>query len=283
VASIVLIGITVLTSIAVAVWMGGMTVDIVESNIVTSKITPNIFSKSNNIAVLNETGIFNIQIQNNADSPKNVSIQVVSPEGKIDSKEIELEPKSVHYEIVNENLTISGLWNISVLSDSQVLDSYSFLTLTNRADALMQISAQNNLQGGNDIAAQSNMFAMLSLLFSGTISCAALIVSLRNFKWLSRISNKEATTQERSKDQKKDTQIRKHSLILIDLNKVEDDGSFSCPNCGTQISPKDETEQIYHIVKSKIVNEQLAELVISCNVCDTIMKIIGFENTFKTG
>lgn len=62
----------------------------------------------------------------------------------------------------------------------------------------------------------------------------------------------------------------------IDLISIEGDGSFPCPKCGMSISPEDETETNYKIVDTKVVNGELAELVISCGKCRSVLKLTGF-------
>jgi hypothetical protein len=62
----------------------------------------------------------------------------------------------------------------------------------------------------------------------------------------------------------------------IDLIAIEGDGSFPCPKCGMSISPEDETETNYKIVDTKVVNDELAELVISCGKCRSVLKLTGF-------
>jgi hypothetical protein len=62
----------------------------------------------------------------------------------------------------------------------------------------------------------------------------------------------------------------------IDLIAIEGDGSFPCPKCGMSISPEDETETNYKIVDTKVVNGELAELVISCGKCRSVLKLTGF-------
>ena len=43
------------------------------------------------------------------------------------------------------------------------------------------------------------------------------------------------------------------------------------------ISPEDETEKNYKIVDTKVVNDELAELVIACGKCRSTIKITGFQ------
>jgi predicted RNA-binding Zn-ribbon protein involved in translation (DUF1610 family) len=67
----------------------------------------------------------------------------------------------------------------------------------------------------------------------------------------------------------------------IDLTVMDGDGSFPCPKCGTVISPEDETEEIYRIVNTKVMNDQLVELVIECGTCKSSIVLTGFETAVE--
>ena len=67
----------------------------------------------------------------------------------------------------------------------------------------------------------------------------------------------------------------------IDLSQIEGDGSFQCPKCETLISPEDETGQVYTIIDTKVVNDELVELVISCSTCGTLIKLTGFQQIIE--
>ena len=69
----------------------------------------------------------------------------------------------------------------------------------------------------------------------------------------------------------------KVSSYKIDLDAIEGEGSFPCPKCGTKISPEDETEENYTVIDTKVVNDELAELVIACGKCGSTMKLTGFQ------
>jgi predicted RNA-binding Zn-ribbon protein involved in translation (DUF1610 family) len=69
---------------------------------------------------------------------------------------------------------------------------------------------------------------------------------------------------------------KKTSTYTIDLAILEGDGSFQCPQCGLSISPDDESEENYQILDTKLVNDELAELIISCNKCGSTIKVTGF-------
>jgi uncharacterized protein with PIN domain len=74
----------------------------------------------------------------------------------------------------------------------------------------------------------------------------------------------------------KKTSVKKEIAYTIDLTKIDGDGAFPCPKCGTVISPDDETEDTYQIVETKVRNDELAELVLTCKKCRTAMKLTGF-------
>ena len=67
----------------------------------------------------------------------------------------------------------------------------------------------------------------------------------------------------------------------VDLTKIDGDGSFPCPKCGTMISPEDESEEVYKIINTKVINDQLVELVIECSTCGTNVVIAGFETAIE--
>lgn len=74
---------------------------------------------------------------------------------------------------------------------------------------------------------------------------------------------------------------KKSVPYTIDLTQIEGDGSFPCPKCGTVISPEDETEEVYKIVDTKIVNDELVELVIICSACGSSVKLTGFQQSIE--
>jgi hypothetical protein len=75
--------------------------------------------------------------------------------------------------------------------------------------------------------------------------------------------------------------INKHKCkdheYIVDLLSVEGDGSFACPKCGVTISPEDETEENYRIVNTKVINDEIVELVVACGKCGITMVLTGFQ------
>lgn len=74
----------------------------------------------------------------------------------------------------------------------------------------------------------------------------------------------------------KKAEVKKSMAYEIDLTKIDGDGAFPYPKCGTVISPDDESEETYHIVDTKVKNDELAELLVICKKCRTTIKLVGF-------
>ena len=66
--------------------------------------------------------------------------------------------------------------------------------------------------------------------------------------------------------------------FLVDLAQLDGDGSFKCPKCGVSISPEDESEDNYKIVDTKVKNDELVELIITCGKCDSTIRLTGFQS-----
>ena len=77
----------------------------------------------------------------------------------------------------------------------------------------------------------------------------------------------------------KKTAMKKDMMYTIDLTRIDGDGAFPCPKCGTMISPDDESEENYEIIDTKVVNDELSELVINCAKCQSTIKITGFQTS----
>ena len=83
------------------------------------------------------------------------------------------------------------------------------------------------------------------------------------------------------KNMMKKSMSKKIVAYTIDLTQIDGDGSFPCPKCGTVISPEDESEEVYKIVDTKVVNDELVELVINCNECRSNIKLTGFQQAIE--
>ena len=70
--------------------------------------------------------------------------------------------------------------------------------------------------------------------------------------------------------------VKKSVMYTIDLTKIDGDGAFPCPKCGSIISPDDETEEIYQIVETRAKNDELAEVILICNKCKSTIRLVGF-------
>ena len=71
--------------------------------------------------------------------------------------------------------------------------------------------------------------------------------------------------------------LDKDGPYLIDLTRIDGDGSFPCPKCGSVISPEDESEETYKIKNTRVANDQLVELIVECSSCGSTVRLVGFE------
>lgn len=73
--------------------------------------------------------------------------------------------------------------------------------------------------------------------------------------------------------------MKRASIYVVDLTKIDGEGDFPCPHCGAIISPEDESESNYTILDTKYQGEsleKLEELTIQCNNCKNKIRIVGF-------
>ena len=69
---------------------------------------------------------------------------------------------------------------------------------------------------------------------------------------------------------------------VLDLTKIDRSGDFPCPRCGNVISPDDCTENAYSILEAKVSNQDLEEIMIRCNRCESELHLTGFSLLQKT-
>jgi hypothetical protein len=77
--------------------------------------------------------------------------------------------------------------------------------------------------------------------------------------------------------------LEKSGPFMVDLTQIDGDGSFPCPKCKNMISPEDESEETYKILNTKVVNDQLVELVVECINCGSTIRLTGFEAAAMEG
>ena len=75
--------------------------------------------------------------------------------------------------------------------------------------------------------------------------------------------------------------MKQSQAYKIDLTKIEGDGDFPCPSCGTVISPDDETEDFYSILEARVNIFGLDELIICCKKCESQIHLTGFSEIQK--
>ncbi len=71
--------------------------------------------------------------------------------------------------------------------------------------------------------------------------------------------------------------MKSKNSLTLNLTQIEGDGDFSCPKCGTAISPDDDTEGNYSIVEPKVNSRGLKEVIIRCNRCASRLHLTGFS------
>jgi len=69
---------------------------------------------------------------------------------------------------------------------------------------------------------------------------------------------------------------KKSMVYTVDLTKIDGDGAFPCPKCGSVISPDDESDATYEIIDTKVKGDNLEELMLTCKKCGTTIKLVGF-------
>jgi len=70
--------------------------------------------------------------------------------------------------------------------------------------------------------------------------------------------------------------MKQRLIHTVDLTRIQGDGDFQCPKCGTKISPDDKTDKVYCILETKLVDNDLEELAIQCLNCKSTIRITGF-------
>jgi hypothetical protein len=67
------------------------------------------------------------------------------------------------------------------------------------------------------------------------------------------------------------------TIFKIDLTKLDGDGEFPCPACGTTISPDDYSEITYNILRVYTKPDgTIDEVYIRCGKCKNTICLIGF-------
>jgi DNA-directed RNA polymerase subunit RPC12/RpoP len=73
--------------------------------------------------------------------------------------------------------------------------------------------------------------------------------------------------------------MKQSQVYRVDIAKIDGEGEFPCPSCGSVISPDDETEDVYVILNTKLKGDTLQELLIQCNRCKSKIQLTGFLPT----
>jgi uncharacterized C2H2 Zn-finger protein len=76
--------------------------------------------------------------------------------------------------------------------------------------------------------------------------------------------------------------MKQTHVYKIDLTRINGDGAFRCPRCGTTISPDDDTEDSHSVAEPKVNSQGLKEVIIRCNRCASHIHLTGFSFLQKT-
>jgi hypothetical protein len=76
--------------------------------------------------------------------------------------------------------------------------------------------------------------------------------------------------------------MQRLKCYTVDLTKLKGDGDIGCPRCGNVISPDDETEDAYTVVKTIMKGENLDKIILICNKCQTQICLTGFQLLSKS-
>jgi hypothetical protein len=63
----------------------------------------------------------------------------------------------------------------------------------------------------------------------------------------------------------------------IDPSMMDKKGAFQCPECGTNISPDDYSNETYSVLDIKVKDSILNEVVLSCKKCISHIHLVGFQ------
>jgi phage terminase large subunit GpA-like protein len=71
--------------------------------------------------------------------------------------------------------------------------------------------------------------------------------------------------------------LQRIKYYTIDLTKIDGKGEFRCPRCGTEMSPDDETEDVYTILETATKEDWLEKIIPQCNKCRSRIHLTGFD------
>jgi predicted RNA-binding Zn-ribbon protein involved in translation (DUF1610 family) len=69
----------------------------------------------------------------------------------------------------------------------------------------------------------------------------------------------------------------KTKSFFIDISRTKGSGEFRCPKCGTKISPDDQSEDVYTILRPVMKGDRLERIILQCNRCRSKIHLIIFH------
>jgi uncharacterized protein with PIN domain len=76
--------------------------------------------------------------------------------------------------------------------------------------------------------------------------------------------------------------LQRIKVYTVDLTKTGRSGEFKCPKCGAEMSPDDETEEVYTILEAVTKGDHLEKVILRCNRCESQIHLVGFELARQT-
>jgi len=127
-----MVAMTIALYLAVRYWM--------EALFISVNIKPTIFANDYNIAVLNDEALFTISIKNDFIINTNFIINIYANGNIINTRTLNVKPQNTDILVLSQKLMHIGEWVLEVRDNSgNFLNSYSFIVVANRDEALIQI------------------------------------------------------------------------------------------------------------------------------------------------
>jgi uncharacterized C2H2 Zn-finger protein len=72
--------------------------------------------------------------------------------------------------------------------------------------------------------------------------------------------------------------LQRIRVYTVDLTETGRAGEFKCPRCGAEMSPDDETDEVYAILETVRKGNSLERVVLRCNRCESQIHLVGFRS-----
>jgi hypothetical protein len=163
---IVIVAIAIVMAIAVAYWMLGLGGTLVFKG-VTADVKARIYAPEQNIGVLNEEGLFNINVRNYGNLTRTIRVIINAEDYVVDNETITIEAEASENKTITQTLDSLGEWRIKVLDeDNKNVGSYSFLIVLNKGEANVRVNQWNDIQDSKKLSIISAVISGIGLIIS---------------------------------------------------------------------------------------------------------------------